>query len=447
VKRLSLRDRFDSRMVRFLTLEKGSSSLWSGDGILRLLMRVKIVSLRHQMPLRAIRDDLNVIPPLNNEEWEKLKERIRARLTELRLPCCQGLAYPRVSPRGVQHFVHYTNSGCPPESELHLLAKRDIRDACLQLGFEAIPEYDGDGWRADVLVRSPKWKCCFEVQLSPQSFEETLRRQEVYRRHNLRCCWLFLNPPERHCLRPEYSSLLSPNAIPMFRLLRPNTRHDSSLGVEVNGVSRPLHQFVRDLLTRRLRYARSQAINGITTVVKLWKTYCPRCGYRMHFFNLEDLQGQTECGANISVVQNRSSWLYPVSYGAFFDFYITGIPAEVREFLRVENRPGLPFCEFACPGCGQARLSQKPPSSMRTICITCLEFGTESEQCPEIQLNHWCDSPLCRKASRDSAGEILDTLSSRNLRWKCTAIRSEQRKIDYRQHLPYRQFASYAVRS
>lgn len=417
------------------------------NGLPSLRVRDKIVSLNHQMPLRALRDGFDVIPPINKGGWEILKQRTHARLTELRLPCCGGLAYPRVSPRGVQHFVHYTTSGCPPESELHLLAKREIRDVCLRLGFEAIPEYDGDGWRADILVRSPKWECCFEIQLSPQSFQETIRRQEVYRSHNLRCCWLFRDLPDRHCISRDGSSPLSPFATPMFRLRGPKTPRDCSLYVEVNGVNRPLRQFVRDLLTKKLRYAHSRAIHGIRTVVELWKTYCPRCGYRMHFFNLEGLRGQAECGASISVVQGRSSWLYPQSHRAFFDFYTTGIPSEIGEFLRVKNRPGLPFSEFVCPGCGQTTLSEKPPSSMRKTRITCLEFSTASDQNPEIQVNHWCDSPLCQIASPDSGGDVLDTLSRPDLKWECTAIRGFEHKINYQQQLPYRHFASYAGRS
>jgi hypothetical protein len=113
------------------------------------------------MPIRVLLNGQNIIAPLDQEEWEDLHQRVRAKVVELHLPCCQGLAYPRVSPRGAQHFVHFANSGCAPESEVHLLAKLEIIKACRELGYDAIPEFSGNGWRADVLVRSPKWDCCF----------------------------------------------------------------------------------------------------------------------------------------------------------------------------------------------------------------------------------------------------------------------------------------------
>ena len=160
------------------------------------------------MPIRVLLNGQNIIAPLDEKEWDNLQERVRSKEIELHLPCCQGLAYPRVSPRGAQHFVHFVNSACTPESETYLLAKLEIIKACRKLGYDAIPEFCGEGWRADVLVRSANWSCCFEVQVSPQSFQETIRRQKTYKDHDLRCCWLFRQLPERQPLNLEQMALV-----------------------------------------------------------------------------------------------------------------------------------------------------------------------------------------------------------------------------------------------
>lgn len=237
--------------------------------------------------------------------------------------------------------------------------------------------------------------------------------------------------------------MLSQYAAPMFHLKERSVGRDCRIDVEVNGIERPLRQFVGDLLTKKLRYSQSRVVGGIKAAVQLWSTSCSHCGYTIHFFNVDDLQARTECGANIAFGHNRYSLLYPKSYKAFVDFYMMGIPHEIRDFMRVESQAEEPFYEFICTGCGKTRLSEKPSSSMRIKNLTSLVFTAPSELNPDIVLNHWCDSPLCRAATPGSLGEVQDSLTREDLRWKCTAIRQFERKIDYKQRLPYRQFASY----
>jgi hypothetical protein len=397
------------------------------------------------MPIRALLDGKNIIPPLDNEEWVNLQQRVRANKIQLRLPVCQCLAYPRVSPCGVQHFVHYKNSECEPESELHLLAKMEIVKTCRELGYEAIPEFIGDGWRADVLVQSPKWKCCFEVQVSPQSFQETIRRQEVYKNHNIRCYWLFITLPERQALKRDQLLFLSQYTTPMFQLQEGSLGDNSQLAIELNGIKRPLRQFVHDLINNKLRYSRSKAIKGVTAMVHLWRTFCPECGYTIYFFNVDDLRGRTECGAEISLGHNLYSLLYPEANKTFFDFYMSGLPPEICEFLHIETQEGMPFYEFICTGCGKTRIVEKPPSSAHLKSMTWLKFSTSQEAAVEISLNHWCDSPHCVSADPDSGGEIQDVLSTPDLSWKCIGIFEPHRAIDYKQRLPYRHYASYSL--
>ncbi|WNM18044.1 competence protein CoiA family protein [Flavobacterium capsici] len=65
---------------------------------------------------------------------------------------------------------------------------------CKRLGFEAIQEYRGKGWRADVYLPNNGNPIAFEVQLSTQSLKRTLERQSKYISEGVVACWLFENP-------------------------------------------------------------------------------------------------------------------------------------------------------------------------------------------------------------------------------------------------------------
>jgi competence CoiA-like predicted nuclease len=396
------------------------------------------------MNLRALLDGKDVILPLEDAQWNDLQQRLHSKEIELIMPCCKGQGYMRLSSAGTQHFVHYTDIGCKQsESEVHQLAKLEIVRACRELELEAIPEYAGEGWRADVLVKHPKWEATFEVQVSPQSFQETIQRQQAYKRDNVRCCWLFTSVPERQALSHEQLTLLSQYATPMFKL---NYRAQATIPftVEVNGINWPLKRFVHELLTKKLRYSQSSAMTGVKARVDLWRTYCPSCGYTMYFFGINDLQGKAECGAEITLAHNRYSLLYPDSYSAFLDRYVSGVPQELHEFLNLQRQMGLPYREFACTGCGKTRISEKPADRSRLKLLTSLAFTATPGSDVRVPLNHWCDNPCCSPVDGDSLGEIQDALSKADLDWKCTGIYDFNKTIDYKSKLPYRHYATYS---
>ena len=395
------------------------------------------------MNLRAALGGKDVVLPLEDSEWEELQQRLRSKMIELTMPCCNGRAYMRVSPAGTQHFVHQVDIGCKQsESEVHQLAKLEIVRACRDLKLQAIPEYEGDGWRADVLVKHPKCDGVFEVQVSPQTFQDTIRRQQAYTNADTRCCWLFTSVPERQALRYEQLSLLSQYATPMFKL-HYREQNASPFTVEVNGAERPLRKFVRDLLTKKLRYSQSRTVAGIKARVDLWRTHCPSCGFTMYVFGVVDLQGKSECGAEITLGHNRFSLLYPDSYSAFLDRYIKGIPHELHEFLNIQRQEGLPLREFVCTGCGKTRVAEKPADCSRIKCLTSLAFTAGLEGNAEVPLNHWCDNPACTPVQGNSVGEIQDALSKSDLNWRCTGIFNSNKTIDYKSKLPFRHYAAY----
>jgi hypothetical protein len=163
----------------------------------------------------------------------------------------------------------------------------------------------------------------------------------------------------------------------------------------------------------------------------------------MHFFGVVDLQGKSECGADITLGHNRYSLLYPDSYSAFLDRYMKGIPHELHEFLNIQRREGLPFREFVCTGCGKTRIAEKPADRSRLKCLTSLAFTAGLGGNVEVPLNHWCDNPTCAPVHGNSVGEIQDVLSKSDLNWNCTGIFNFNKTIDYKSKLPFRHYAAY----
>jgi len=76
----------------------------------------------------------------------------------------------------------------------HSRIQLEILLACQNIGVEAIQEYRGRGWRADVFVPNNERAIAFEIQLSAQTLHKTLQRQSKYIRDGIVGCWLFENP-------------------------------------------------------------------------------------------------------------------------------------------------------------------------------------------------------------------------------------------------------------
>lgn len=369
------------------------------------------------MPIRVLLDGADVIAPMSEPVFESLRQRVRAKEITLLLPCCKGTGYPRLSPRGLQHFAHHHNDGCEPETEEHIAAKLQIVEACRAGGVNAIPEYVGDGWRADVFVKARAWEACFEVQWSSQSFQETLRRQKVYKDHGVRCCWLFRDMPTRQTVSEEHRDFKSQLATPMFELRRNSSfASKPTFDVEVNGTRRSLPRFVNDLLSKRLRYSRSSIWGPISATISVWRVFCTFCRWRpMHFFYVSDVSGRALCGAQVKLVHHRYSKLFPKEYEPILSQFVQTLPGGLAFNVREHDSH---YNEFVCPTCGNEGIIEKPPSKTRGLRREWdSRMQTRLQPRQSLCLNHWCDSPRC-SVDTGIPSELQDILSMPGLEWE-----------------------------
>ncbi|MCK1506316.1 hypothetical protein IVB21_15655 [Bradyrhizobium sp. 18] len=107
----------------------------------------------------------------------------------------------KTSARGLNFFAHKSRGPCRsgPEAEEHLALKLLAVAAARRAGWDCSTEArgaspSGEAWTADVLAQKGRHKIAIEVQLSSQTNEEILRRQERYRQSGVRCLWLVRQP-------------------------------------------------------------------------------------------------------------------------------------------------------------------------------------------------------------------------------------------------------------
>jgi len=168
------------------------------------------------MPFKAKINGKTVIAPdISDYEWIDLKKLNRKKDKIISLLCCESKAYLRVSKLGTKHFVHKIkkNCNCEPESIDHLKAKEIIYKCCKKEGWNAEPEYNLKDCVADVFATDGKIEVVFEVQLSPQSEEDTILRHNKYEEKGIKCVWFFKKLPH---------SLSSNKNIPAFSISKEN---------------------------------------------------------------------------------------------------------------------------------------------------------------------------------------------------------------------------------
>ena len=165
------------------------------------------------MPLSALANGAVIIAPLLSKSgWDLLAASVRRGETALVIRTCEHPARMRRSKLGTQHFYHLRQDGCAtaPESADHLRAKAQIVIGCRAAGWDVETEVVGPDWRADVLASHGARRIAFEVQLSRQSWQETIVRTERYAQAGIRTCWLLRHYPAGAPVTKE---------VPVFRII------------------------------------------------------------------------------------------------------------------------------------------------------------------------------------------------------------------------------------
>ena len=154
------------------------------------------------MPLRCVDEQGATIDAstCSEAEWKALRARARAE-RHLRMPCCPAQAVLKTSRLGTRFFAHKAKGTCTwkPEGDVHIHLKALTLNAAREAGWGAESESsgstpDGERWTADVLAWRDDEKIAVEIQWSGQTNEETLRRQERYRRSGIMGVWLLRQP-------------------------------------------------------------------------------------------------------------------------------------------------------------------------------------------------------------------------------------------------------------
>ncbi len=341
------------------------------------------------MPLSARVDGVDVYAPdMTDPEWEALRRAVRSGRVQVVVRDCGSTGRLRVSSLGTRHFYHYERRegcACRPETPEHLRAKHEIRLACLKAGWDASPEYIGDGWRADVLAERGTARVAFEVQWTRQSLAETMVRQGGYGRHGVRGCWFLRIPPrESHQARrelPLFRIATDPDGI--FRVSSPACRSDQPF---------PLGEFVQALLAGRIQFRSQLTAHRENTDILFFAAECRRCYRVSHLYHTRS-SAMSACGVALST-----------RFGYARGTLRPEIGAEVEAFLKTEAGRGLTVARpaegprytfFSCCHCG----TLFDPQSIRKQFERTYDTGrfsaelriAKSQREPITQaLAHWC---------------------------------------------------------
>ncbi len=372
------------------------------------------------MPLRVQLGGNSIDATLLSEtDWQALKGS-----PSLRMLCCEARCYLRTSPLGTQHFVHWPKSHCGAEGESaeHLEAKAGIVRRLRELRCDAVPEYRGDGWIADVYgTREGFSPVVFEVQWSRQSLEVTRERQAAYTACAIKCCWLFKRLP----------SLIPEMALPMFRLSLTDSVFHVTIGESpltsddwgfVAGRTVTLQEFVEARLQGRIRFSnqRSFVVREVQLVVHevqcsrcdaLYDVFYPReiirsnCGAERDCFALDSLMGNPPPERPIDDLHN--ALLNPRGIESMF--------ASELKHLRISIKPCRSRCGcwFGCPECDALYEKILCLSDQATDQPFCSKNFPCSEQ---LQDPHWCfpaKGKFCDDLPRNASRHLAPHLPAR----------------------------------
>lgn len=191
--------------------------------------------------------------------------------------CCESKAILKKSKLGTLFFAHSTKGTCTSrgESPEHLYIKNLISKAAIQLGWNAYSEEqgetpEGEKWVADVFCSTGNVKLVFEIQWSPQSLDEFIRRQKKYNSSGIRAAWLY-----RLKRNKEYSKYDIPynHDVPVFGLKSHSPKVEDLFIPQFN---LSIESFIKGMLQGKLSWSPKQGQQLIAEIIPHYE-YCWRC--------------------------------------------------------------------------------------------------------------------------------------------------------------------------
>ena len=230
------------------------------------------------------------------KDWIALKE---DKNSVFKMTCCGNQAILKTSKLGTQFFAHKvkpkdvscsTGGETPEHIDIKYLVMKELD----QNGWDVEVEKrgitpDGEEWIADIYAEKGEVKIAIEVQWSPQTFIETRRRQEKYKKSDVWCAWLLRSSSikARNAIVGDYA--YSTKDLPVFSIYR-NKKQDGQTYMVYNvnkikadsydplePIALELEVFIKNLVSSRIRFTKKYSP---TRKLYLWitKQKCWKCG-------------------------------------------------------------------------------------------------------------------------------------------------------------------------
>jgi hypothetical protein len=269
---------------------------------------------------------------------------------------------------------------------------------CHELGWDALSEYAGDQWRADVYATRGRHRLAFEIQWSRQTLELTRQRQAAFGT-DVKCCWLFKQLPSqsRREVGPYERQTTAERNLPMFGLSSADSRFDVTVDHRI--VS--LREFVKARLEKGIHFCDQRKftvrdLQLITCKVECWHRRC-RAPYDM--FYMREVT-RSNCGAERMTTdpgERESSRDDPCSALRNWRLAKKVFASEAKQLRfsvkrRWSDTLARSYWSFGCPECdtlygnhyfgfliGEAEGDKRAPFCSKELAC--------SEQRPEP---HWC---------------------------------------------------------
>lgn len=209
------------------------------------------------MPIRARLNGEDVFSfNMSESSWNTLKATYKNH--SLLMPCCNSQAIPKVSKLKNYFFAHSRLSLCSSVSETseHIFLKTLIAREAALAGWNVVTEQlgetpNGEQWIADVFCTNDKYKLAFEVQLSSQTREEFIKRQNKYRSSGVRAAWLYRLKQNKEYYVHDSNGIPHERATPVFGIkYLPNSKDFYVPQFEVS-----IDDFIRGMLHGKLKWS------------------------------------------------------------------------------------------------------------------------------------------------------------------------------------------------